>query len=205
MIGDVNDQSGAGAADRPAPWSQPTGPRGGNEPHEEPIRVLFVCTANICRSAYAEAVARHLGGDAVEFASAGTYGLRAHPINPDIAVHLPADVDAAGFASRRVTREMVERADVVLTAEAAHRKYLLEEFPHSFRKVLTLGQFAEAAAGTELRGRELIAAVARQRPPMRPEHDVRDPYRRGPVANAEAAAQIDGLLAVVVPALVGRG
>lgn len=39
------------------------------------IRVLFVCTANICRSAYAEVMARHLLGDdpSVEVSSAGVH------------------------------------------------------------------------------------------------------------------------------------
>ena len=178
-------------------------------PHAQtasPIRALFVCTANICRSAYAETVARHLLGDREDlvFASAGTHGLTAQPINPDIAVYLPDGAEPAGFASRRVTRELVENADLVLTAEASHRTFLIEEFPRAFRKVLTLGQFAEAARGSELRGRELIAAVGRQQPPMRPEHDVRDPYRRGRAANAEAAARINELLATVVPGLTGE-
>jgi sulfate adenylyltransferase len=89
----------------------------------------------------------------------------------------------------------------VLTAEGSHRVFLIEEYPRAFRKVLTLGQFAEAAAGSELRGRELIAQVGRERPPSRREHDVRDPYRRGPEANAGAAARINELLKAVVPAL----
>ena len=104
-----------------------------------------------------------------------------------------------------MTGALIDDADLVLTAEASHRAFLLEEYPRHFRKVLTLGQFAEAAAGSELRGRELIAEVGRQQPPARPEHDVRDPYRRGRAANAEAAARIDELLAIVVPALVAGG
>ncbi len=170
----------------------------------DPINVLFVCTANICRSAYAEVAARHLldPREGVVFASAGTHGLNAQPINPDIAVFLPEGAEVAGFASRKVTGDLVADADVVLTAEASHRAFLLEEYPRAFRKVLTIGQFAEAAAASGLQGRELIAAVGRQQPPARPGHDVRDPYRRGEAANAEAAAQIDGLLASVVPALI---
>ena len=173
----------------------------------DPIHVLFVCTANICRSAYAEVVARHMvgWGTDVVFSSAGTHGLRSQPLNPEIAVHLPEGVVHDDFSSRRVTRELIGSADLVLTAEASHRSFLIEEYPMAFRKVLTLGQFAEAAEGSELRGRELIAAVGRQQPRARPEHDVRDPYRRGPAANAEAAARIDELLAVVVPALTPGG
>jgi sulfate adenylyltransferase len=170
----------------------------------EPMQVLFVCTANICRSAFAEVLARHLLGpdSSTVVASAGTYGLPAHPLNPDIGRFLPAGADAHGFASRPVTRGLVEGADLVLAMEAVHRQFLLEEYPASFRKVLTLGQFAEAAQQADgLRGRALLESVTRQRPPMRPEHDVADPYRRGREANQRAAAQIAGLLAVALPAL----
>ncbi len=167
------------------------------------LRVLFICTANICRSAYAELAARHRLGarDNVIFSSAGTHGLLARPINRDIAEFLPDGASGEEFASRRVSEAIVADADVILTAEAAHRTFLLEEYPRHFRKVLTLGQFAEAAERSELRGRELIEAVGRGQPPARPEHDIRDPYRRGRAANAEAAARIDELLAVMVPAL----
>ncbi len=178
----------------------------GAEP-DAPLRVLFVCTANICRSAYAEVAARHLAGAAanVTFSSAGTYGLPAQPLNRDIAEFLPPGATAEGFASRKVSRAMVHEADLVLTAEAAHRSFLLQEDPRAFRKVLTLGQFAEVVTRSGLRGRELVTEAGRRQPPVRSEHDLRDPYRRGRAANAKAAARIDELLAIVVPALVGGG
>ena len=168
-----------------------------------PLRVLFVCTANICRSAFAEVLARSLAGpDAgVVFASAGTYGLPAHPMSPEVAVHLPEGVTGEGFRSRRVTAGIVADADLILTAEASHRTYLLEEYPSVFRRILTLGQFAEAASTSGLTGRALLEDVARFRPRARPEHDVADPYRRGAAANAAATAQIERLLRVIVPAL----
>ena len=37
----------------------------------EPVRILFYCIGNACRSPLAEAICRHLGGDAVEVSSAG--------------------------------------------------------------------------------------------------------------------------------------
>lgn len=176
-------------------------------PAPGPIRVLFVCTANICRSAYAEVLARHLLGPAagVVVASAGTYGLPAQPINPDIAEFLPEGADPDGFASRPLTDDMVTDADLILTMEAAHRRFVLDEFPASFRKVFTLGQFAEAVRGTPSRGRALLAELAERRPPVRPGDGVADPYRRGRAANARAAEQITELLAVVLAALDGWG
>ena len=169
----------------------------------EPLRVLFVCTGNICRSAYAETVARHLAGVEAEvvFSSAGTHGLRAHPMSPEMAVHLPDGAECGGFASRRITPEIVAYADLILTSEAAQRTYLIEDHPAAFRRILTLGQFAEAASTTGLTGRSLVNEVGRLRPPARAEQDVADPYLRGDEANARAAAQLDRLLHVIVPAL----
>ena len=170
----------------------------------QPLRVVFVCTANICRSAFAEVLARHLAGAGapVMFASAGTYGLPAQPMNPDIAEFLPEGASPEGFASRPITAAIAAEADLMLTAEAVHRTFVLQEYPTTFRKVLTLGQFAEATERTEARGRALVDEIFRMRPPTRPRHDIADPYRRGRAANEQAAAQITRLLEIVVPVLV---
>lgn len=183
----------------------PTAPDSESAARTEPIRVLFVCTANICRSAFAEVVARHLAGfeAGVEFSSAGTYGLPAHPMNPDIAVYMPRGASSEGFASRRVNSRLVSDAELILTMEASHRTFLIEEYPAAFRRILTLGQFAEAASQSDRTGRALIADLSTSRPPTRPFQDVPDPYRRGPAANERAAALLSQLLGVIVPALLG--
>ena len=48
------------------------------------MKVLFVCTANICRSPSAEALARAAGLPDVVFGSAGTHATGGEPINPDM-------------------------------------------------------------------------------------------------------------------------
>jgi sulfate adenylyltransferase len=176
-----------------------------------PLRVLFVCTANICRSAYMELRARSMVGPdvSVEFASAGTHGFRSHPVDPTMAeVLVERGVSAelvAGFSSRRLTRDLVEAADLVLAAESTHRAFVLEEVPHAFRKVLTLGQFAESAARVDrsLTGTDLVAAVGHRRAGAADDHDIRDPYRRGKAAAEVSADQIDRLLTTVLPRLLG--
>ncbi len=171
-----------------------------------PFRILFVCTANICRSPYMEAVARErLAAREVEVASAGVHGLDARPADEVMARQLHArGIEAPGFRSRAVTPRMIADADVVLTAEAAHRSLLLEEHPAQLRKIFTLGQLAgylrdhEPAAS----GRDLVAEAGRARGSASPDLDVADPYRRGDAAAAAAARHIDELLDVVLPALV---
>jgi len=179
------------------------------EPAGGPLRVLFVCTANICRSAYAELVARSLVDDgSVEFASAGVHGWDAHPLDAEMAAVLPEGVSAGGFASRRLTGAMVAEADLVLTMEAAQRTYLLEDHPAAFRKVFTLGQAARALARLQaeedaLAGdpRAVLRRLGSARGTADPALDVADPYRRGPEAAAEAARRIRELLDVVLSAL----
>ena len=51
------------------------------------MRVLFVCTANICRSPSMELMARALVGDGTDlaFASAGTHGFVDHEMDATMA------------------------------------------------------------------------------------------------------------------------
>ena len=171
-----------------------------------PFRILFVCTANICRSPYMEAVARaRLAGHDVEVASAGIYGLDRHPLEPAMAARLRArGIEEPDFRSRAVTWQLIHEADVVLTAEAAHRSFLLEDHPAAFRKVFALGELAAfvSSHAPHARGRALVAEAGRSRGSAAPDLDVADPYRRGDAAAEAAARHIDDLLAVVLPALV---
>ncbi|WP_231123991.1 arsenate reductase/protein-tyrosine-phosphatase family protein [Nocardioides sambongensis] len=185
------------------------GPSGTPATSSGPLRVLFVCTANICRSPYLELRARQLlaDDDSVTVASAGTHGFEAHPMDDVMGEALTAhgvDADAQdGFRSRPLTRELIDEADLVLTAETSHRTWALDEVPGAFRKVFTLGQFAASVerADAGLTGADLVAHVGNHRAAATAEQDVPDPYRRGPDAAARCADQIDGLLATILPRL----
>jgi hypothetical protein len=52
-----------------------------------------------------------------------------------------------------------------------------------------------------LRGRDLIEALTNRRVPASPDHDIDDPYRRGPEEARRAAVTMEDLLAVVVDRL----
>lgn len=173
------------------------------------LHVLFVCTANICRSPYMELHARHiLGPDAtVSFASAGTHGFEHRRMNAPMAALAAPGVDTSEFRSRPLTEEMLYAADLVLCAEASQRAFILHDQPALFRKVFTLGQFAEVVRRSkpDLTGPELVAAASTVSGIAQLQADVADPYRRGAVAAREAANQISELLDIVVPALARSG
>ncbi len=170
----------------------------------EPLSVLFLCTANICRSPAMELIARDLAGDAdVVFSSSGTHAHTGHRMNPVQAATIP-HLDVSGFRSRRLKPEMLLGADLVLTAESIHRQHVLDDYAQLHRTLFTLGQFEAAIAEIpDLTGRELVTAVGQKRQPAHPELDIADPFRRGEKAAAAATATITGMLRVVVPRLTG--
>jgi protein-tyrosine-phosphatase len=171
----------------------------------EPLKVLFICTANICRSPAMELIARDLAGSSdVVFSSAGTHARRRQRMNPEMVATLPEGMSSDDFRSRHVDAALLADADLVLTAEQSHRQHILDDFPHLLRKVFTLGQFAATIAEIpDLSGRALVEAAGQRRTPAAPEHDVADPYRRGAAAAEAATGTISAMLSVVVPRLVG--
>jgi sulfate adenylyltransferase len=171
------------------------------------VKVLFVCTANICRSPTAEALARAAGPADVEFSSAGTHALDGEPITPDMVAVLPPGLDTSAFRSRRLTPELVEQAGLVVTMEAAHRELVLDEQPAAFRKVFTLGQLAKAieTAPAELDRDALLVHLGATRRNADPALDVPDPYRRGTEACAGCVRRLEELLRTLLPALSQGG
>lgn len=177
----------------------------------EPLRVLFVCTANICRSPAMELIAREMAGPGADvvFSSSGTHARNRHRMSSDMAATLPAGA-ADGFRSQHLTAEMLTGSDLVLTAEQVHRQHILDDFPQLHRQVFTLGQFAAAVAdlpddetAPHLQGQDLVAAAFQRRTPAAPEHDVADPFRRGRAAAETATGTITAMLSVIVPRLTG--
>lgn len=175
----------------------------------DPLRVLFVCTANICRSAYATVRSEQLlGADApVRVSSAGTHGWVDHPMDPPMAAEVRSrHGDPSRFRSRRLTPEIIREADLILTAESLHRDFILDEWPGVFRRTFTLQQFADlAAAAPGLDPRGLLAEAHRRRRPTHASGDVPDPYGRGAEAAAQCATHLDRLLAGILPRLAGSG
>lgn len=173
------------------------------------MRVLFVCTANISRSPYAERRAVQLALDdaSLEFASAGVPGVDGRAMDPAMVVELKArGGSAVGHASRVLSASILEASDVVLTAEFAHRMRITERWPDHAPKVFGLRQLADAlrrspASKGGLAALDHALSVAHADGLT---WDVADPYRRGAAAAARAARDIDEALGVVLPALSTR-
>jgi protein-tyrosine phosphatase len=102
---------------------------GGRPPLRKPDRLVFVCTGNICRSVYAEAVARSLGLEAVSAGIVTTPGL---PANPQAIVEARArGLDLSSHRTRAWSDLELRQGDLVLPAQLHHllvvRRRVLEE------------------------------------------------------------------------------
>lgn len=178
------------------------------EQDEEPLRLLFVCTANIGRSAYAERrAAQMLAGSGerhVHVASAGVPGYPDQGMDPPMAAELRArGGDPLGHVSRMLTRDLLEQAHLVLTFEFAHRLRIAETWPDQEPKVFVVRRLADAISRvpSPAHGFELLDQALAASQPDGLNWDIADPHRRGAKAARACADTIDDALAVILPAL----
>ena len=166
-------------------------------PH--PVRILTVCTGNICRSPVAERLLQ-AGLDQVQpgafvVRSAGTRAMVGDPIQPpsaDIIRTYGGTPD--GFAARLLTPKILRESDLVLAMTAKHRGAVMQMDASLLKRTFTIREFARMLQVLEQRDapsdvvdlpafwRELPARAASVRhlalAPDAADNDVVDPYRR---------------------------
>ncbi|MBI5898208.1 MAG: low molecular weight phosphotyrosine protein phosphatase [Rhodocyclales bacterium] len=115
------------------------------------LRILFVCTGNICRSPTAEGVARGMASrlglaEGFHFDSAGTHGYHVGEA-PDLRTVRAArerGYDLSGQRARRVTDFDFEQFDLLLAMGADHLESLRRACPrihaHKLRLFLDFGR-----------------------------------------------------------------
>lgn len=114
--------------------------------------VLFVCTGNSCRSVMAEGLLkkylRQFGKGAIEVSSAGVMAPAGMPPTEEtIAVMKREGVDISANRSRKLTPDLIARADLILVMEKIHKNEVLNLDPSASSKTYLLKEF-----GTEKRG-----------------------------------------------------
>ncbi|HUF38758.1 MAG TPA: low molecular weight protein arginine phosphatase [Anaerolineales bacterium] len=149
-------------------------------------KILFICTANICRSPMAAAMFERLVQDkrlpgAWTVASAGTWARDGMPASENGTELMQSwGMDTRDHRSRIVSREILESADLILTMEKSHKEALRAEFSELAGKVFLLSEMA----GGDM--------------------DIRDPYG-GPMKEYEdTAREIAGFIEHGLPAILQR-
>jgi protein-tyrosine phosphatase len=127
----------------------------------KPVRILFVCLGNICRSPLAEGILRHAAGDGpIEVDSAGTGGwhIGDPPDRRSIAVALKHGIDVARQRCRKVDSHDFEAFDLIFAMDGSNLAHLRAMAPLAAQHKLHL--FLDYALGVP--------------------RDVPDPYYEGP-------------------------
>jgi protein-tyrosine phosphatase len=134
------------------------------------LRVLVVCTANICRSPYGAAVLQHFLGNAADAVSSAGIHAETGKAADSSMIRLAQERgfgDLSQHRSRLALSGVVSSSDLVLCMETAHVGALLRNYP-------------------TMTGRIRLFAD-------RPPRDVRDPTGLQESNYLEAAAEIEGL------------
>lgn len=111
--------------------------------------VLFVCTANICRSPMAQALfsaKTQRDGEDRQFVarSAGIWALENQPPSGHaITVMAERGLDISGHRGRSITKQDLAEADVVVTMTRSHREALVSEFPDYQHKIHLMSELKD--------------------------------------------------------------
>lgn len=194
------------------------------------FRVLMVCTGNVARSPLAEQLfsawtAKVFEEESANFlmASAGVRALVGHDMT-DEARRVARDfgVDAVRHTARQLTPELIAESDLVLGANRAHRRFVVETQPRASSKTFTMVEFANVMRwmgsgqglvphvdphdGTVARLSAVRDAAARQRgmvppPSEQSDFDIADPYGAKPAIYDQVGQRIADSMATIVEVL----
>lgn len=182
-----------------------------------PFRVLVVCTGNVYRSPLAECLLRHQlleYRQVVHLSSAGTRAVTGMPMAAAVASFLLGrGVQPDAMGSCRLTKEMVENADLVLGAETEHREAAVRLSPvRALSRAFTFREFArlvrsEDAAGVvdpAARFVILVRGAAARRGALSTgtgDVDVADPLGAPPPQVHECLVQIEEIVERIAAAM----
>jgi protein-tyrosine phosphatase len=181
------------------------------------IEVLLICTGNQCRSPMAAGLLRHrlaAAGSSATVRSAGLLGDGVPATGHAVAVLARRGVDISDHRSRRLTREAIVDADLVIGMARHHVREAILLDPSALSRTFTLRDLVRRASAAPPRRRdEPMATWLRRLDPARRHadlvgeagaDDIADPIGQPRDAYEACATEIEILVDALVPHLAPR-
>lgn len=178
------------------------------------MRIMFVCTGNVCRSPMGELMMkRYLAGSSIVVSSAGVKGLKSHPIHQSSAKLMTSvGIDSSAFRSRPLTADMAQDSDLILCFEKEQRRDIVSMAPMAVNYTFLVTEFANmclySAQQQLVKGRTLeerlqsvIDAASFIRPMIPAPRDVDDPMGKSFDVFCRAAEQTNKALWIILDSM----
>ena len=142
-------------------------------------------------------------GIAVQVSSAGLMQGGAPATGDAVAVLSDLGIDISGHVSRRLDREMLTQADLVVTMTRDHLREAVLTEPSAFPRIFTLRELVrhlDQNPGADLAALNVGRSTSDYHGTV-PEDDVKDPIGQSKRVYAATAADLDTLLTTLVKSL----
>lgn len=110
------------------------------------MKIMFICTGNICRSAMAEAILKKRVKDEnldIEVYSCGTFAEKGDgPTNEAIEVMEIRGIDLTKHRATNIRNSNIEEMDLILCATNSHRMQTISLYPELSNKIYTIKEYA---------------------------------------------------------------
>lgn len=111
------------------------------------IKILTVCTGNICRSPYAELFLQNelnrISPESFTIRSAGSHALVGHPMDERSSMKLhDLGVASDGFVARQLNEDTAIGNDLILALTDKHRQNIVAMSPRLLKRTYTVREFA---------------------------------------------------------------
>jgi len=106
--------------------------------------IIFICTANMCRSPMAEGILKHrlseLAREDILVSSMGTHAVEGNPAT-ELAINVcrQNNIDISSHKSRHLIAEELAKSDLIFVMEPIHKEFLHVFFPQVYQQTFLLG------------------------------------------------------------------
>ncbi|MEW6041555.1 MAG: low molecular weight protein arginine phosphatase [Elusimicrobiota bacterium] len=113
----------------------------------QPIRLLFVCTGNTCRSPMSAAILNHIlppeKKGRFKILSAGISATKDQPVSL-LAIEVLKEINIEMSEHKAIPMDVatVEDADLIIAMTITQKRHLINSFPKARNKIFTLSEYA---------------------------------------------------------------